>query len=203
MGWITASLTYNPYCDLPPKVWHSISIEIEPLALGPDAAMPEYETTVDSNIVLDGLHIERHKWNSLDGTFTFDDDQNSSFYVSSAHNPVTVRELTLRYRDNATYDVDATATFHFEFEGAGYADETTRLVFPAVHRGFCFCVPRWNEPDEVAFPADWGVPSTSHDWSPDTIREFAQRYFDLTQFSALTIENGILRAEPTVAMRCI
>ena len=199
VGWITASLQYNPYCDLPPTVWHSISIEIEPLSLGADAAMPEYETTVDSNIVFDGLQISGHKWDSLNGTYTFDDDQNGSFYVSSAHNPVTVGELSLRYRDGVTYDVDATATFHFEFEGAGYADETTRLVFPAVHRGFCFCVPHWSEPDKVALPVDWGVPSTSPDWSPETIRDFTQRYFDLSQFPVITIEHGILRAEPTVA----
>lgn len=198
-GWIDASLVYNPYSDLPPTVWHSITIEIEPLVLGSDAAMPEYEATVDSNIVLGGLRIDRHKWSSLDGTFAFDDDQNGSFYVSSVHNPVTVRELSLRYRETATYDVDATATFHFEFEGAGYADETTRLVLPAVHRGFCFRVPRWNEPDQVEFPADWGIPSASHDWTPDTIRAFAQRFFDLTQCAAITIENGVLRAEPTVA----
>ena len=121
------------------------------------------------------------------------------FNVSSAHNPVTVRELTLKYCGNATYQIDATAMFHFEFEGAGYADETTRLVFRAIHHDFCFCVPRWSKPNDVTFPVDWGIPSTSHDWSPDTTRKFAQSHFDLTQFGSVTIENGILRAAPTVA----
>src|SRR5690349_18068310 len=102
-AWFTASLQYNPYSDLPPTVWHSINLEIEPLALGQDAAMPEYETVVDSGIIFDGLIIEGGKWDSLDGLYTFDDDQNGSFYVSSAHNPVTVRELTLKYCGNATY----------------------------------------------------------------------------------------------------
>lgn len=197
LGSITASLHYNPYSDLPPTVWYTIKLEIEPLELGSSAAEPDYEKVVDAPIIFDGLRFKHHQWNALTGTYKFHDEQNGSFYVTSAHNPVDVCELKLQFRDGATYDVKVLATFHFEYEGAGYADETTRLVFAAVHRGFIFHVPRWNEPEKVRFPASWKIPSTVPDWPPDTIRQFVQRYFDITQFTSLKIENGVLHAEPS------
>lgn len=196
VAWITARLHYNPYCDLPPTVVHAISIDIEPIELGTDAAMPDYETTVNSPMYFDGLALPARPWDDLTGTYHFKDDQDGSFCVSSAHNPVVLHELTLRHRDGALYDADATATFHFEFEDSGYADETTRLIFPVTHRGFVFCVPQWSEPDEVTFPADWRIPSVSHDWSAATIREFAGRYCDLSQYAEITIEDQILTARP-------
>ena len=198
LGAITASLHYNPYCDLPPTVWYTIKVEIEPLELGGSAAEPGLETLVEEPIIFDGLKFEKHQWNALTGSYKFNDDQNGSFYVSSSHNPVDVRELKLRYRDGITYEVEVLATFHFEYEGAGYADETTSLVFTAEHRGFDFHVPSWNEPEQVRFPAAWKIPSTAPNWPPETIRQFVQRYFDLTQFSSLKIESGMLHAKPTV-----
>jgi len=198
-GWISSSLIYNPHCNLPPTVIHEISIEIDPLELGADAAMPEYQQVVNSSIVFDGLIFERRSWNALGGSYTFGDDQNGSFYVSSAHNPVTVRQLTLQHRGGATYDADSVATFHFEYEDSGYADETTRLLFSAKYGGFRFCVPQWSTPDKIAFPSEWNIPSASRDWPESAIRDFAARYCDLSQFAKITIENGILSARPTAA----
>ncbi len=199
MGWITASLIYNPHCSLPPTVWHTITLEIEPIELGSDAVMPEHQKAVDSQVIFDGLPIKAATWNSMDGTYSFGDEQNGSFYVSFAHNPVTVRELSLRYRGGTAYDVDATATFHFEYEDSGYADETTRLVFPAVYTGFSFSVPHWSNPANVSLPPEWGVPSTAPEWPSNTIRDFVQKHFDLSQFAEVTIEDRTLHAKPTTA----
>lgn len=147
--------------------------------------MPEYENIIDSTIILSGLALDGLSWNSLSGTYTFDSiDQDGSFYVTSVHNPVTVNKLVLQYCGDTTYDVDATTTFHFEIEGSGYVEETSRLVFAAVHRGLVFFVPNRGTPDE---------------WSPNVTRNFVERYFDLSHFTEITIEDGVFFAKPSVA----
>ncbi|MHA3774888.1 hypothetical protein ACXR0O_25490 [Verrucomicrobiota bacterium sgz303538] len=198
---ITSHLAYNPYSDYPPAVRWTVRIDIAPLSLGPDAAAPEIETEVDSSILLAGLELNIRDWRELSGEFTwFGEHQDGSFCVTSAHNPVDARKLVLTRKEGALFDLDATMDFCFEFEGAGYTDETTRIVCPARYSGFRFCVPTWNEPAKVKFPKGWKVPSAEPQWSDDEILDFVRRYADLTPFASVEVTEGnYLEAKPDPA----
>lgn len=197
---ISSSLTFNPYSDIPPKCRWTIDIGIEPLKLGDDAAMPDFEQVVDSNICLERLELEIASWRSLAGRFTFSEPQGGSFYVSHAHNPIDILDLTMTPKDGACFDVDATVEALFEYEGAGYQNEVTRLVFPATYEGFRFQVPTWSDPADVVFPPEWQVPSVEPSWTDQEIREFLSHHINLSDHMPLTIEKGqFVEAKPRTA----
>jgi hypothetical protein len=89
----------------------------------------------------------------LAGTFTPDlNSANSSFYITSCHNPISIYSITFTRFAAASFAVSADLLIHFEFEASGYSDAEASLNFTGEYSGLRFCIPQRSEPDKVRFP---------------------------------------------------
>ena len=185
---IASEIVYNPHSRTPPTLWHAITLSIQPIKLGEEAAVPELEKTVDSDIFLAGIVIPPLNWDELAGTFTPEREfGNSSFYVSRVHNPIDITSLTLNHAGGARFTGSADLFFDFEFEGAGYQNASTRISFAGPYAEMRFAIPIWNKPEEVRFPEEWRIPAQ---WTDETLHELFSRFIDLGRYQPMVREGS-------------
>jgi len=174
-------LTFNPYVDIPPVIWHAVTIHLAPIDLGGDARYPDVcGTTVDTTMRLGGIILPHRRWQDFGGTLGPVEDQGaSSIYVSNAHNPIDILEVTFTRKQGLVFQIDLDINIEFEFEGAGFSDTRCSLSVEAPYSGIRFRVPEWTNPDEVEFPEEWGIPD---EFNVGTVHDLFGRFIDTTCF---------------------
>jgi len=171
------SLQFNPYCDLPPTIWHRISIDFESFDLGESAPDPQFfGTTVDTDLSAGGIILSFRDWREIGGEFgPIEDVGEGSIYVSNVHNPVDVSLIRFERIQGTKFRINLDVAIAFEFEGSGFRDTTCSFEFEVDYSGLSFHAPIWNDPDSVEFPDVWNIPE---EFNEATVMELFERFVD-------------------------
>lgn len=173
-----ANIFHNPHIGLEPTLFYNINISIEPFRLEQDALDVEFENEVDSCFSLEFIKLNVKDWRKLDGQtfYLTPDDIDGSFYVSYAHNPVDIQQITFRKKSENCFIVDCVLFIDFEFEGSGY--QNTTVVFrdlPLLFEGLRIDVKFVNLPE----------------WDSETAQAFAKDFVDLEAFHTPSLNTKI------------
>lgn len=189
-------LVYNPYTKIPPTLWHTVEIELEPIEIGDDAYAPEtFGNSLQTSVGLGGIVLAERSWTRIAGRRgPIEDTGSSSIYVSNVHVPIDILSIAFDRLHGTRFAISVELWFDFEYAGAGYRNARLALDLEADYVGVTFRVPRWNEPDAVTFPQEWRIPSV---FNEQTVAELFERFVDLEEY-ALTGDADTYRLLPLV-----
>lgn len=169
-----ANIFHNPHIGLKPTLFYNIDISLEPFRLEQDALDVEFENEVNSSFMLEFIRFNVKDWRKLNRqTFYLKpDDVDGSIYISYAHNPVDIQQITFREKSGNRFIVDCVLFIDFEVEGSGY--QNTTVVFkdlPLQFEGLRIDVEIVNLPE----------------WNSETAQSFAKVFVNLQAYEKPSI----------------
>ncbi|MGI9056943.1 MAG: hypothetical protein ACR2F2_14200 [Pyrinomonadaceae bacterium] len=174
-----ANIFGNPHIGLEPTLFYNIDIFVEPFRLDQDALDMEFENEVDSNFSLEFIQLDVKDWRNLDGeTFYLKpDDVDGSLYISYAHNPVDIQQITFREKSKNHFIIDCVLFIDFEFEDSGYQNTTVAFKdLPLQFEGLRIDVELVNPPE----------------WNSETAQTFAKDFVNLQAYEKPSINSKVL-----------
>jgi hypothetical protein len=169
-----ATIFQNLHIGLEPTLFYNIDISIEHFRLEQDALDIEFENEIDSSFSLEFIQLGVKDWRKLTGqTFYLKSDEvDGSFYISYAHNPVDIKQITFREKSGNRFIVDCLLFINFEFEGSGFQNTTIEFKdLPLQFEGLRIDVEFVNSPE----------------WNIETAQIFAKDFVNLQAYEKPSI----------------
>lgn len=97
-------------------LFHRITIPLMPF----DSGLDYVEQPEETELVIDWLELDLDDPSNLDGIVITSDkyeDSEASIYIGSAHNWIDITQLKLKKVGRDNYEIEASLTIDFEFEG--------------------------------------------------------------------------------------